>query len=313
METFGNKIQQNSATTFYCNYCDVICSTKYNYKMHKLSRKHLVETQMETFGNKIQQNSANSANSVNLTVYDCDKCEKKYKTRGGLWKHKKGCYPNNNNNTSIVNKEEDIKQMEPNNIILKLLEQNATLQNQIIELSKEKNNIINQFNQTNVHNRFNIEIFLNEKCKDALNMMDFINSLQIEITDLENTGKLGYVEGISKIFVKALKKLDVYKRPVHCSDLKREVLYVKDFDKWEKEVNENKKIKEVIAQITHKNIKQIPKWVEKNPNYKDVNSSANDEYLQLINNSMIGIDYNETETNLNKIISNVAKEVLLCK
>lgn len=317
METFGNKIQQNSATTFYCKYCDVNCSTKYNYKMHKLSRKHHVETQMETFGNKPQQNSANSAIFPN---YDCDRCEKKYKTRGGLWKHKKICLSNSLQNSSdsyansptTLNKD-DVTPFEPNNIILKLLEQNATLQNQIIELSKEKNNIINHFNQTNVHNRFNIEIFLNEKCKDAVNMMDFINSLQIEITDLENTGKLGYVEGISKIFVKALKKLDVYKRPVHCSDLKREILYVKDFNKWEKEVKENTKIKEVIAHITNKNIKQIPKWVEQNPNYKDINSVENDEYLKLINNSMTGIDYNETEHNLNKIISNVAKEVLLCK
>ena len=143
--------------------------------------------------------------------------------------------------------------------------------------------------------------------------MDFINSLQIETIDLENTGKLGYVEGISNIFVKALKKLDIYKRPVHCSDLKREILYVKDFNKWEKEVKENTKIKEVIAKITHKNIKQIPKWVEQNPNYKDINSIENDTYLKLINNSMVGIDYDETENNLNKIISNVAKEVLLCK
>ena len=281
--------------------------------MHKLSRKHHVETQMETFGNKPQQNSANSAIFTN---YDCDRCEKKYKTRGGLWKHKKNCLSHSSdsysNSPTILNKD-DVTPFEPNNIILKLLEQNATLQNQIIELSKEKNNIINHFNQTNVHNRFNIEIFLNEKCKDAVNMMDFINSLQIEITDLENTGKLGYVEGISKIFVKALKKLDVYKRPVHCSDLKREILYVKDFNKWEKEVKENTKIKEVIAHITNKNIKQIPKWVEKNPNYKDINSIENDEYLKLINNSMTGIDYNETENNLNKIITNIAKEVLLCK
>ena len=315
METFGNKIQQNSATRFYCKSCDVKCSTKYNYETHKLSRRHHMETQMETFGNKIQQNSANSANSansINSTFYDCDRCEKKYKTRGGLWKHKKNCL---SVTTSIQSNTilDNFPPHEPNNIILKLLEQNASLQNQIIELSKEKNNVVNHFNNTNVNNRFNIEIFLNEKCKDAVNMMDFINSLQIETIDLENTGKLGYVEGISNIFVKALKKLDIYKRPVHCSDLKREILYVKDFNKWEKEVKENTKIKEVIAKITHKNIKQIPKWVEQNPNYKDINSIENDTYLKLINNSMVGIDYDETENNLNKIISNVAKEVLLCK
>ena len=316
METFGNKIQQNSATKFYCKFCDVICSTNYNYETHKLSRRHHMETQMETFGNKIQQNSANSANSLISTIYDCDRCDKKYKTRGGLWKHKKNCLSVTTHTTTSMQSNaisENAYSCEPNNIILKLLEQNATLQNQIIELSKEKNNIVNHFNNTNVNNRFNIEIFLNEKCKDAVNMMDFINSLQIETTDLENTGKLGYVEGISNIFVKALKKLDIYKRPVHCSDLKREIIYVKDFNKWEKEVKENTKIKEVIAQITHKNIKQIPKWVEQNPNYKNINSIENDTYLTLINNSMAGIDYDETENNLNKIISNVAKEILLCK
>jgi hypothetical protein len=143
--------------------------------------------------------------------------------------------------------------------------------------------------------------------------MDFVESLQLQLSDLEQTGKLGFVEGISKIFVKELKALDIYKRPIHCSDVKREVLYVKDENKWEKENIEKQKIRKVIHHITNKNIKQIPEWVKLNPNCKDSTSKKNDEYLKMICNSMCGIDEEETEINMNKIISNVVKEVVINK
>jgi hypothetical protein len=166
-------------------------------------------------------------------------------------------------------------------------------------------------NTTN--NKFNLNFFLNEKCKDALNIMEFVNSLQLQLKDLEQTAKLGFVEGISKIFVNGLKELDIHKRPIHCSDIKREVLYIKDEDKWEKENIEKEKITKAIKSDVHKNIKQIPEWVKQNPTCKDSTSKKNDEYLKLISNNMSGIDNEEVETNMNKIIHNISKEVVIEK
>jgi hypothetical protein len=200
-------------------------------------------------------------------------------------------------------------------LIVEQNKQNLELQKQVIELASKSNAIVtnNTTNNSITNNRFNLNFFLNEKCKDALNIMDFVESLQLQLSDLEQTGKLGFAEGISKIFVKGLKALDIYKRPIHCSDVKREVLYVKDENKWEKENLEKQKIKKMIHHITNKNIKQISEWVKLNPNCKDSNSKKNDEYIKMICNSMCGIDPEETETNMNKIISNVVKEVVINK
>jgi len=190
-----------------------------------------------------------------------------------------------------------------------LLKQNNELQQQIVELSKNSNtmNII-----TN-KNKFNLNFFLNETCKNAMNIMDFVNSLQVQLTDLETTGKLGFVDGISKIIVKGLNELEIDKRPVHCSDLKREVLYVKDENKWEKENKEHTTIKKVIKQVANKNIKQLPNWIEKNPYYKEYNSAQNDEYLHLINNVIAGSTNEENENKYNQIIHNISKEIVIDK
>jgi hypothetical protein len=177
-----------------------------------------------------------------------------------------------------------------------------------MEIVKEGKNITN-----NNTNHFNLNFFLNEKCKDALNITDFIHSLQIRLLDLEKVGQLGYVEGISQIIVKGLKELDIYKRPLHCSDIKRETLYVKDENQWLKEDTDKKKIKNCIHQITYKNIKTIPVWVEKNPSCKDNSSNKNDEYMKLLSNCMTGDCEEEQSNNVNKIISKIAKEMVIDK
>jgi hypothetical protein len=202
-----------------------------------------------------------------------------------------------------------------NNAVIDLIKQNQQLQQQIIELSKEKSIITNNTINNNCINKtkFNLNFFLNEQCKDALNISDFIKSLSLQISDLENTGKLGYVEGISKIFVNGLKDIDIYKRPLHCCDAKREIIYIKDEDKWEKEKDEKVKLKTAIKQITNKNIHQLSYWIEKNPECKDYSSSKNDEYLQIISNSMCGLSMEEINTNIDKIIHNVSKEVVIDK
>ena len=161
-------------------------------------------------------------------------------------------------------------------------------------------------NNNNINNQVNINVFLNEDCKDALNIKDFVNSLQLQLKDLDNTGKLGFVEGTSKIFIDGLNKLEITKRPIHCSDIKEETLYIKDNDIWEKENKNKDKMKKAIDEITEQNMKQMPEWVKENPTF------ANDEeYLKVISNIMNVMDHNKHNKQKEKIINNVAKETLI--
>jgi hypothetical protein len=242
-------------------------------------------------------------------------CGKIYQFQSGLCKHQKKCdikIEIISDNQSLVQNNLSVidlfkLQIQENKEMQKIIiDQNK----QIIELSKEKGTYIT--NNT-IHNKFNLNFFLNEQCKDALNITDFIHSLQLKLCDLEKVGQLGYVEGISQIIVNGLKELDIYKRPVHCSDFKRETLYVKDENQWTKEDCDKKKMKNAIYQITYKNIQNIPSWVEENPTCKDTSSNKNDEYMKLLSNCMIGDCKEEQTVNVNKIISKVAKEILIEK
>jgi hypothetical protein len=273
---------------------------------HIATRKHLVSV------------DGNIWKSMEIKKHQTEKlfcnCGKKYQTESGLWKHKKKCNVENEDENKIISQETD-----KDKLINYLMKENSEFKEMILEQSKmfmkisenNGNSINNNNGNINSHNKtkFNLNFFLNEQCKDAINIMDFVNELQVKITDLENVGELGYAEGISKIFIKGLKEMDIYKRPIHCSDLKREVLYVKDQDTWEKENDENKKIKKAIHHIGSKNIQQITKWVDANPNCKDSESKKNDVYLQIVNQSMGGVD----EKNIEKIIHNISKEVVIEK
>ena len=182
--------------------------------------------------------------------------------------------------------------------------------NKIMELAKEGKYVTNNNNTTN---NFNLNIFLNEKCKDALDLMEFVDTLQLKLHDLEETARLGYVEGISKIFMRGLQQLDIYKRPIHCSDLKREVLYIKDKNLWEKDDDEKTRLTNAIKIIGNKNIKQIPEWQKLNPEYRDPDSKQNDRYMKLLFNAMSGSTEEEQASNMNKIIKNIAKAVVIDK
>jgi uncharacterized protein YegL len=146
-----------------------------------------------------------------------------------------------------------------------------------------------------------------------MNISEFADSFDLQLSDLESVGELGYVEGITKIFVDKLNSMDIYKRPIHCSDAKRETLYVKEENKWEKESEDNEKIVNAIKHIAHKNMKMIPQWIKEHPDYNDVNSKTNDKYFKIVMNSMSGSTEEEQKKNMNKIISNVAKEVTIMK
>jgi hypothetical protein len=292
-----------NAEKYFCEKCNFVCSKKSNYDKHLLTLKH---KNTSKYFQKMPKNAEN-----NDSIFDCI-CGKVYKHRQSLTNHKKICNELNKATTEITNSL--IKDLIAENKELKtmMIEQS----NKMLELVKEGKYITNNTtNNTtnNITNKFNLNIFLNEKCKDALNLNDFVNSLELKLTDLEETGRIGYSEGISKIFIRGLKELDVYKRPIHCSDAKREILYIKDNDIWEKENDDKTKIKMAIKEIGNKNIKQIPLWVKKNPQCKDYTSKKNDEYMLLLTNTMIGGSEEEGLENMEKIIKNVSKEVVIEK
>jgi hypothetical protein len=193
-----------------------------------------------------------------------------------------------------------------------LVEQNKELQNTLLELSKQ-NTVINTTNNITNNNQFNLNVFLNEECKNALNIADFIDSLKLTVNDIEETGKLGYTQGITRIFVKALKDLDVTMRPFHCTDIKRETVYIKDQDTWEKENAEKTKLRNVLKQIARKNLKMLPEWQEQNPDFRYLDTPENEKFLQ-ISLSSLGSEFKDEQDKMEeKIIRNVLKEVVLDK
>jgi hypothetical protein len=194
-----------------------------------------------------------------------------------------------------------------------LIQENKEFKNLILELIKKDNlNITN--NTNNSHNKtFNLQFFLNEECKDALNISEFVSSIKVELEDLEATGRLGYVEGVSRIMNKNLKELDINKRPIHCSDLKREILYIKNDDQWIKEEETKPILKKAIKQVAYENIKQINEWKKKYPDCTDSESRKNDLYLKIVGNSMSGLTTEEQLKNYEKIVSKVAKESIIDK
>jgi hypothetical protein len=295
-----------SSHIFECKICDYITDRKSQYSRHILTAKHKLATNINK---KCQDNNI---------FYDCE-CGKKYKDRTGLWRHKKKyCQQNEfiHHDTNSIFKQEEIKIDEEFKITPKmfydLLKQNNELQKNLIELASKptigNNNNVNSNNKT-----FNLQVFLNETCKDALNINDFINQITLTISDLEETGKLGYAEGISKVFIKNLKDIDLTRRPIHCSDSKREILYIKNEDQWSKEDDQKTTIKNAIKHVANKNIKKITEWQKKNPNYADPDSKQNDKYMQIVLNSMSGSSKEESEKNYEKIVKNISKEVVIQK
>lgn len=197
---------------------------------------------------------------------------------------------------------------------MKLIDQNQELSKQLVELSKNsKPNTTNNVNNNCNNNSFNLNFYLNDTCKDAININEFVDSLVLSVNDLEETARVGYANGISKIFINGLQKLDVSKRPLHCSDLKRNTLYVKNENQWIKETDEKPILTKAIKQVANKNIKNIFEWQKSNPEYNDPDSKQNDKYNKIICESMSGSTKEEQLKNYEKIVSNVVKEVVIEK
>jgi hypothetical protein len=356
MEIVGNnfraKLSKNEQDIFICIKCDYKCFRKYNFERHLMTAKHrkeIVGNDLEIMNEQNEQNDKWKQNYIKKTIEDhkkidqneqneqkyiCEQCNNKYDTQSGLWKHKKKCIYSNSNikNNDIHNNDIHIKNNNINKdqLIMMLFKENAefkellieqnkqnqSLQNQFIELAKDKSinysNNNNSYNTTNSNN-FNLQFFLNETCKDAMNINDFIEQIQLKLSDLEDTARLGYAEGISRIFIRGLKELEVNQRPIHCSDAKRETLYIKDGNTWEKDDLNKSKLTNAIKRVAQKNMKQIPEWKKEHPHCQDSSSRKNDLYLNIVSNAMSGSTDEEAETNYNKIKRNIIKEVIINK
>jgi hypothetical protein len=298
METLGDKLVAKSgifvAKNFYCEKCDYKCSKKYNWDKHLLTSKH----NKVTLGDNLV---AKSGILIENNNYCCEKCNKPYESRNGLWKHQKFCIESKN----IVNEPSD------KNLIMMLIKENSELKSMMMKVL-ENGTQNNCNNTTNSHNKaFNLQFFLNETCKEAMNIGEFVDSLKIQLSDLENIGEVGYIEGISNIIVKNLKALDITKRPVHCTDKKRETVYIKDADKWEKDEDKTHMHK-LIKKVVSKNVKMFSKFKEAHPDCLTYHSKFSEQYNKIVYESMGGKGDDDILKN-EKIIKNVLKEVVVDK
>jgi hypothetical protein len=295
MET--NYFTPNTPSLFVCKTCNFKCGKNSDWDRHLFTAKHkrLINTNEFTPEHN----------------YSCD-CGKIYKHMSSLCSHKKKC----NYNSGIII--DGININDKDALVLHLLKQNSELQHKIIDMNANARSSItnntNSYNTTNIDNKtFNLNFFLNETCKDAMNISEFVSSIKINLTDLENTGRRGYIEGISNIILKSLNQVEQNLRPMHCSDVKREVFYIKDNNEWQKETEEKPILTKAIKVIANENIKQIKHWRNKYPNCTDSDSKKNNLYLKIVSNSMNGSTEEEGCKNIDKIISNVAKEVVIDK
>uniref|UniRef100_A0A6C0DPS3 C2H2-type domain-containing protein n=1 Tax=viral metagenome TaxID=1070528 RepID=A0A6C0DPS3_9ZZZZ len=323
-----DKKSQKVAQIFSCEKCNYITSKRCDYNKHITTRKHLgTDGDLQTSSLDDSQN------------YVCE-CGKLYKHRQSLYSHKKTCtsvpvdsahtFTTTTTTASAINTAPTKQPVQTNSstpsteLVLELIKQNKELQNVVLEqnqmmleLSKTNSLVMNNSNNNTTNNttnnQFNLNFFLNETCKDAINLSEFMKSIKLQLVDLENTARLGYVEGISRILIRALNDMDVDKRPIHCTDVKRETVYVKEQDNWEKENSDKDNLKRAVTFIADQNLNQIHEWKQQNPKWDD-NKSHESEVLNKIYISALGGENPDEERKfMNKIIKNVIQEVVVDK
>jgi hypothetical protein len=305
MELFGTKIKQILSKKFMCEKCNYNTDRKSNFDNHLHSSKHT----MELTGTIFKQGLSNNENI-------CDNCNKIYKTSSGLWKHKQKCI----NIIKEIDEEENIILKDDStdkhfDLIMMLIKQNAEI---IKENSEFKNMVIDvikngttntSISHNNSHNKaFNLNFFLNETCKNAMNITEFADSIKLQLSDFENVGDVGFITGISNIIIKKLKALDVTQRPVHCTDQKREIIYIKDEDKWEKEDDKKQKFHKFLKKIINKNQRLILKFQEVYPDYNKYSSPNSTRYDKIVIEALGGRGDNNLEKE-DKILSIISKTI----
>lgn len=295
-----------NAEKYECLKCNFICSKESDWNRHLLTAKHKNRTNITNRTEKTPKNA-------NLFVCECGK---EYKARNSLWYHKKKCTFANNSTEEKSSDKEEIEQLINTKLAERDEKHNKTTQmlieQQNIILEEVRNNVgsktINNINNVNTINmNYNVNVFLNDQCKDAINLLDFVNNVQCQLNDVENVGKIGYVDGISKIFIDKLSVMDVDKRPIHCTDLKRKSMYIKDNNEWKKDEN-NTEVKKAIGEITQKNIKTLDKW--RILNMKSAHDSKQSQYLGMCNETFTPDDDGKQKE---KILKNIGDAVPLDK
>ena len=310
-----------SPLKYECLICDYTTCKLFNYNKHNTTRKHV--------------NNLNGIKKVSetLPIYSCNNCNKNFQSRTKLYSHNEKCIDSEQKNQPILfmfsemkKENKEIREELQNLLVTQQKKHQEELNHfqqethkQMLELAQETSKVIhnNTNHNTNSHNtinnRFNMNFFLNEQCKDAMNLTDFLNNIQVSLEDVSNVGRLGYADGISRIIINALKDMDVYERPIHCSDIKREIMYIKDNDIWEKDDERKYQMKRVLKLISHKNVKRLLDWREAHPGWLVYDSKEEAECLRITNESMGGGSDEENERLYKKMIRKIAHETLIDK
>jgi hypothetical protein len=297
MSTICSENSENIPLFFECKECHYKCCKKQHLTQHFNTIKHK---------SKVGNDVADSGNKTDCNLCNCGK---KYRDRTGLWKHKKKC----GIDTVITTPSEPEPEESSNNdLITYLMNENKELKNMIMEVCKNSNSGNN--NTINSHNKtFNLQVFLNEDCKDAMNITDFVDSIKFQLADLEHMGQVGYVDGLSNIIIKNLKALDITKRPVHCTDQKRETIYIKEGGVWAKEDEDNKNVRKLIKKVAFRNSKCLSLFKEKYPDCITSESKYSDTYSKIVIEAMGGGSKCNDYDSENKIIRKIAKMITIDK
>jgi len=329
----------NIPPVFFCKKCDVTCSKTNDWNRHILTAKHKKHDISDEKVSKVSAFSAcepcgykcnkeslwnkhiltakhlKNVSGIEVVGHSCDICNRMYKCYSSLWSHKKKCVKADP--TTIIDKilaeNQELRTFmieqskEYSRVLSEQRKETSEIMNKVLELSKPANMTINNTNNNN--NKFNINLFLNEQCKDAFNFTEFVNNIKISYQDLENNAQLGFVQGISKIFMDNLKQLDISERPIHCTDIKRETMYIKDEDKWTKEVDDSK-LQKAIQTVSYKSMGKLMEWKQENPDYQDADSEFSKRCLDMQRQSLAG---SEREVYYPKVIHALAKETMVDK
>ena len=299
-----SKEKGNISQIYYCEHCDYLCKRKSHWKQHIGTKKHITNSAIDKA----------SKNMKNMPKYKCP-CGKSYKHIQSYNRHTGKCV-NITNVPKLQNKQENEiilktdydENKELRGMITTLISQNQSILTENTEMREMLKDVIPKIGNTTINNKFNLQIFLNEKCKDAINLTEFVETLTWNNDDLDETCQNGYVNGISNIIIRGLKQLELHKRPIHCSDLKREILYVKDNNTWERDDDSKKKMKNAITNVAQKQLDTINEWEE---SHKELTKTIEDkiQYIDIINNITSSCEEHDT----NKIIKAIAKEVIIEK
>ena len=299
-ETFLVPKSSESSDKFLCELCDYHTCRKSQFDRHLVTLKHQ-KRENET---DLKQNETNSSSKCHQIPekFQCV-CGIFFNSRTTLWRHKKKCKfeessDDENDNTNVSDKD----------LIMMLVKQNTEL----MEILKNGTNNTTNTNCMNNNKTFNLQFFLNETCKNAMNITDFVESIKVQLCDLEKFGEVGYIEGLSNIITTNLKVMDVTERPVHCTDKKRDTIYIKDDNKWEKEDEKKTKLRKAIKKIADKNYKLLPEYRKKYPGCQYAESKHSDKYNKLMIEVMGGDGENDVEKE-DKIIKNISKNVCIEK